>query len=198
MAAAEVQTAGNTRLHLTIAASYGGRWDIAQAARSLAAMSPPAAWIPKRSTNLAGRPVPLADLPPPDLFIRTGGDTGSATSCCGSWPTPSCGSPKRCGRSWIAPHCERAWTTMPAASADSASPATGRGHAATREQRMTKTAARCPDHGSGRHRRDPASVDAVDRGAGGVGFLRCLWEWFELAEIETPSPAPYCWLRTLR
>src|SRR3546814_2377163 len=36
MQAAEAQTAGNERLALNIAASYGGRQDIAMAARSLA------------------------------------------------------------------------------------------------------------------------------------------------------------------
>ena len=75
MTGAETVTAGNDRLHLSIAASYGGRWDIAQAARALA------------KDVAAGRLAPdsidekalhartcLAELPPPDLFIRTGGD----------------------------------------------------------------------------------------------------------------------------
>ncbi len=38
----EALTAGNTRLTLTIAANYGGRWDIAQAARSYFAAHPDA------------------------------------------------------------------------------------------------------------------------------------------------------------
>src|SRR4051812_12768489 len=75
MEAAETLTAGNTRLALTVAASYGGRQDIAAAARSLAedvrAGRLRAEDIDERlfSTRVA-----LADLPPPDLFIRTGGD----------------------------------------------------------------------------------------------------------------------------
>ncbi len=76
MAAAESQTIRNTRLHLTIAASYGGRWDIANAARSLAA-DVAAGRIRVEDIDeaaLAAR-VALADLPAPDLFIRTGGDT---------------------------------------------------------------------------------------------------------------------------
>lgn len=76
MASAEDRTRANTRLHLTIAASYGGRWDIAQAARSLArdvaAGHLDADEIDERA--LASR-VCLAELPPPDLFIRTGGET---------------------------------------------------------------------------------------------------------------------------
>ena len=76
MAAAEARTDANNGLQLTIAASYGGRWDIAQAARSLAldvaAGRLRAEDIDERA--VAAR-VALADLPPPDLFIRTGGDT---------------------------------------------------------------------------------------------------------------------------
>ncbi|MFK3649084.1 polyprenyl diphosphate synthase [Lysobacter enzymogenes] len=76
MAAAERQTEANTVLHLTIAASYGGRWDIAQAARSLA-QDVAAGRLAAEAIDehlLAAR-MCLADLPAPDLFIRTGGDT---------------------------------------------------------------------------------------------------------------------------
>lgn len=76
MAAAERQTQGNGVLHLTIAASYGGRWDIAQAARSLAQDVAAGRLAPEAidEAALAAR-MALADLPAPDLFIRTGGDT---------------------------------------------------------------------------------------------------------------------------
>lgn len=76
MAAAERQTQGNGVLHLTVAASYGGRWDIAQAARSLA-QDVAAGRLAAEAVDeaaLASR-MALADLPAPDLFIRTGGDT---------------------------------------------------------------------------------------------------------------------------
>ncbi|ALN58721.1 MULTISPECIES: polyprenyl diphosphate synthase [Lysobacter] len=76
MAAAERQTERNGALHLTIAASYGGRWDIAQAARSLAQDVAAGRLAPQDiDERLLGARVCLADLPPPDLFIRTGGDT---------------------------------------------------------------------------------------------------------------------------
>ncbi|MCF7222664.1 polyprenyl diphosphate synthase [Marilutibacter chinensis] len=72
---AESVTAGNRRLHLNIAASYGGRWDIAQAARSLAEDVAAGRLAPADiDERLLGSRVALADLPPPDLFIRTGGD----------------------------------------------------------------------------------------------------------------------------
>ena len=75
MAEAEARTAGNDRLHLNVAASYGGRQDIARAARSLAADVAAGRLRPDQIDEeaVAAR-VALADLPPPDLFIRTGGE----------------------------------------------------------------------------------------------------------------------------
>jgi undecaprenyl diphosphate synthase len=76
MNAAEAQTAHNTRLQLSVAASYGGRWDIAQAARALARDVAAGRLDPDAIDEaMLGARVALADLPPPDLFIRTGGDT---------------------------------------------------------------------------------------------------------------------------
>ncbi|MGY1410195.1 MULTISPECIES: polyprenyl diphosphate synthase [unclassified Luteimonas] len=75
MRVAETLTAGNTRLVLSIAASYGGRQDIATAARSLAEDVAAGRLRPEQIDEAAlGARVALADLPPPDLFIRTGGD----------------------------------------------------------------------------------------------------------------------------
>ena len=75
MDAAEALTAGNTRLHLVIAASYGGRQDIAFAARALATEVAAGRLRPEDIDEAAlGAHVALADLLPPDLFIRTGGD----------------------------------------------------------------------------------------------------------------------------
>ncbi|HRP72246.1 MAG TPA: polyprenyl diphosphate synthase [Luteimonas sp.] len=75
MQVAEALTAGNTRLALSIAASYGGRQDIAAAARSLAEDVAAGRLRPDQVDEAAlGARVALADLPPPDLFIRTGGD----------------------------------------------------------------------------------------------------------------------------
>lgn len=75
MDAARALTAGNTRLTLTIAASYGGRQDIVDAARALARQVAGGQLGPGDiDETLFGRHVALADLPPPDLLIRTGGD----------------------------------------------------------------------------------------------------------------------------
>jgi undecaprenyl diphosphate synthase len=75
MDAAELLTRANAGLHLTIAASYGGRQDIAAAARALAEDVARGDLQPGDidEARFAAR-VALADLPPPDLFIRTGGD----------------------------------------------------------------------------------------------------------------------------
>ena len=72
---AEARTAGNDRLALNIAASYGGRQDIAAAARSLAADVAAGRLRPEEIDEaLFDSRTALAGLPPPDLFIRTGGD----------------------------------------------------------------------------------------------------------------------------
>ena len=73
---AEQRTAGNTAMTLSIAASYGGRQDIAAAARALAEQVAAGTLLPEQIDEQAlGQHVALADMPPPDLFIRTGGDT---------------------------------------------------------------------------------------------------------------------------
>nr|WP_281168026.1 polyprenyl diphosphate synthase [Thioflavicoccus mobilis] len=75
IAQAEDLTAENEVLSLQVAANYGGRWDIVQAAQRLAAdcaagqLEPTAIDETALAARLAG-----ADLPDPDLFVRTGGE----------------------------------------------------------------------------------------------------------------------------
>src|SRR5690606_35283620 len=73
--AAESMTANAGPRRLTLAADYGGQWDIVQAARRLA--------VRVAAGELAADAIDavlfdaqtcLADLPKPDLCIRTGGD----------------------------------------------------------------------------------------------------------------------------
>jgi undecaprenyl diphosphate synthase len=75
MQAAATRTAGNTRLVLNVCVSYGGRWDIAQATRQAAAAAVRGELDPAGITEDTLAPYfCLADVPPPDLFIRTGGE----------------------------------------------------------------------------------------------------------------------------
>lgn len=70
--AAEEKTAANTRLDLSIAANYGGRWDIMQAVNQMLATNPEKreGWTEADlETHLA-----MSFAPEPDLFIRTGGE----------------------------------------------------------------------------------------------------------------------------
>lgn len=75
MRSAEALTAGNERMTLVIAVAYGGRWDIAQAARRVAEECVAGRLDPAKVDEASlARHLALADLPAPDLFIRTGGD----------------------------------------------------------------------------------------------------------------------------
>jgi undecaprenyl diphosphate synthase len=67
---AEELTQSNERLTLTIAANYGGRWDILQAANRAREADPAA---PLTEERLAAH-LSMAYAPEPDLFIRTGGE----------------------------------------------------------------------------------------------------------------------------
>jgi len=69
----EQRTAGNTRLTLTIAANYGGRWDILQALGRLAREQPEALQGEIDESRLAPY-LSMSYAPEPDLFIRTGGE----------------------------------------------------------------------------------------------------------------------------
>ncbi len=72
---AEERTANNTGLHLTIAANYGGRWDILNATRNLLRAEPELAQHPESLDEAKLAPyLAMAFAPEPDLFIRTGGE----------------------------------------------------------------------------------------------------------------------------
>jgi len=75
IAQAQDRTAGNDRLHLTVAANYGGRWDILQATRAMLRARPELAADPDAIDEAAlAEHLSMAWAPEPDLFIRTGGE----------------------------------------------------------------------------------------------------------------------------
>jgi len=71
----EQLTAQNTRLVFTVAANYGGRWDIMQAFRKMMIQSDE---LSLKSLNFEeenlSQYLALSYAPEPDLFIRTGGE----------------------------------------------------------------------------------------------------------------------------
>jgi undecaprenyl diphosphate synthase len=68
---AESSTAHNTRITLSVAFNYGGRWDIVQACRRAIADGMPAEEIDEA---VLGSYMAMSYAPDPDLFIRTGGE----------------------------------------------------------------------------------------------------------------------------
>ena len=69
---AEALTAANGRLTLTVAANYGGRWDLMQAVQRMLAERPEA--VHGFSEADLGAHLAMHYAPEPDLFIRTGGE----------------------------------------------------------------------------------------------------------------------------
>ena len=68
---AESSTAGNSRITLSVAFNYGGRWDVVQACRRAVAdgLGPG-----ELTEDVLSRYTALSFAPDPDLFIRTGGE----------------------------------------------------------------------------------------------------------------------------
>ena len=72
---AEDYTRANRGLALVVAVGYGGRWDIVEAARTLARRCTSGALSADAIDEAAlGSALALGELPDPDLFIRTGGE----------------------------------------------------------------------------------------------------------------------------
>jgi undecaprenyl diphosphate synthase len=74
IADAQSQTAANTRITLTVAANYGGRWDMLEAVRRWQAAHPQHPVSELGEADIAPY-LSMADAPDPDLLIRTGGES---------------------------------------------------------------------------------------------------------------------------
>ncbi len=69
------ETSSNSGMSLVIAANYGGRWDITQAAKSMCqTVLNGELSIDDIDETKIGEHIQLANLPPPDLLIRTSGE----------------------------------------------------------------------------------------------------------------------------
>ena len=68
---AEQATQHNTRINLSVAFNYGGRWDVVQACRQAIETGVPAASLDEATLS---RFMAMSFAPDPDLFIRTGGE----------------------------------------------------------------------------------------------------------------------------
>ena len=68
---AESATAHNTKLTLSVAFNYGGRWDVVQACKGAMAAGVPGAELTEARLSEF---MAMSYAPDPDLFIRTGGE----------------------------------------------------------------------------------------------------------------------------
>ncbi|MGR8934196.1 MAG: isoprenyl transferase [Gammaproteobacteria bacterium] len=76
IAEAENKTVSNTAMILIIAANYGGKWDITQATRQIAAkIAAGEMQVADINESTMQQSLSTAGLPEPDLFIRSGGET---------------------------------------------------------------------------------------------------------------------------
>ena len=71
---AEKQTQHNTKITLRVAANYGGRWDMVQAAKSWQRANPKTS-LDSLTENTLAPFLSTADAPEMDLLIRTGGES---------------------------------------------------------------------------------------------------------------------------
>lgn len=68
-------TAGNTGVHLTIALSYGGRWELTEATKAIARQVAAGGLDPEAiSEDTLSAALKTVDIPDPDLLIRTSGE----------------------------------------------------------------------------------------------------------------------------
>jgi undecaprenyl diphosphate synthase len=75
IAQAQAKTEHNDQLHLTIAANYGGRWDVLQAMKKMMLAHPEYGAEPGLIDESAlSEHLSMSWAPEPDLFIRTGGE----------------------------------------------------------------------------------------------------------------------------
>ena len=76
IAKAEAETEAGERATLTLALDYGGRWDVAQVTRSIARdVLAGALQLDEVDEEAIAQRLATADLPDPDLCIRTAGET---------------------------------------------------------------------------------------------------------------------------
>lgn len=71
---AEVQTQHNTKITLRVAANYGGRWDLIQAAKAWE-LANPGISIQSLNEEVLSSYLCTGDAPEMDLLIRTGGES---------------------------------------------------------------------------------------------------------------------------
>ena len=96
MASGQALTTCNSKLTLTIAANYGGRWDMMQAVQAWQVANPSLSVADMDEAAL--RPyLSMGYAPDPTCLFVLAASRASAISCCGKWLIPNCFLPTPCG-----------------------------------------------------------------------------------------------------
>ena len=196
MADAERQTASNEKLQLAIAVNYGGRWDIVQAARALAAAAKDGESRQRVSTRPASlRNCRWAICRRPICASAPAATGESATSCCGISPIRSSTSRRTTGRTstkkswrWPSPISALASVATGGVSQPSRHRAPARGGATRgRDDRRSRFAAHSHRADFRRNHRCGLGVSAAVRVAGFLLLiaLPAAYEWARLAGLAT-------------
>ncbi len=144
---AERMTAGNRVLTLQFCVNYGGRAEVADAARAIAREVAAGRLDPEPvDERTVARYLDEPDLPDVDLFVRSSGGSGPATSCSGSRRTRSWSSSTPCGPTSTGGTCGAPASSTPPATAGSAARST---RSATNRPEPPP-GRRAEDHGAGR------------------------------------------------
>ena len=122
---AEELTADNDVLTLTMCVNYGGRAELADAAKSIAQEVAAGRLSPdKVNEKTFARHLYVPEVSDADLVWRTSGSNGYPTSCCGRRRTANSSSAMCSGRTWIADTFGLRWKPTPHERGDTAPPNT--------------------------------------------------------------------------
>src|SRR5690625_5042807 len=190
---AENMTLDNHVITVNYCVNYGGRAEIAEAAKAIAAEAVAGKLNPDRINEATvAAHLHHTDIPDVDLLIRTSGSNAPRTSCCGRRPTPNTSSRRNSGLTPTVAPRGRPATRTPTATDDlgahdgnpAAAPGGGPGRGAAGHRGIRRGADGAPR----RHRR--LAAGAADRRGPRPGVVDADRRFRPAVGQETARPRP--------